>query len=134
MPNLAVIDLKKLLGTPDLAKTTDPDDTMTSIMQLLKGILNQSISGPTPAATTLTSGQLTSIGTTATQLPSLPCKKVILQADLVNLVGVLVGGSSGQFYNLVAGSSVTLDVSNLNQIYVRASAVGIANVNWIVIS
>ena len=73
------------------------------------------------------------VTTSAVQLNSnLPCIAVLIQADQGNSNNLLVGDANSQPINLKAGQAITVNCSNLNQIYVAGSG-GNANVNWLAV-
>lgn len=74
---------------------------------------------------------------TATALPNIPVKEILLQADPGNLIDVYVGrdtvtlpGGAKPGIILRPGSVVVFKPQNLNQVYVLASTTG-AKVNWL---
>lgn len=62
-------------------------------------------------------------------LGTMVCTEVLVQADPANTAIVFVGSVSNQTLKLSAGGTLTVPVSNLNQVIAKTSA-GSATVNW----
>jgi len=77
----------------------------------------------------LSAGTL-SVSAEGSALGSMACTEVIVQAHPDNAKPIFVGGSANQTMMLSGGGSVTLSVSNLNQVWARTSAAS-AVVNWL---
>lgn len=56
--------------------------------------------------------------------------EVVVQADPDNTVGVLIGNADSQPYQLAAGDSVKLRISNVALIYAKGVS-GTPSVNWL---
>jgi hypothetical protein len=67
----------------------------------------------------------------ASTLGSMVCTDVLLQASPSNAESVLLGNSSTQTIRLSAGATLTVPISNLNQLSGRVSTNASAVVNWI---
>ena len=67
----------------------------------------------------------------ATQLPSLACIEVLVQAhrSISASVNVLVGNASGQFASLSAGDAIGQAISEMSLIYVTTTG-GSATIVW----
>lgn len=76
-------------------------------------------------------GQKTGIGTTAVALgSSFPCQEVLVQAEHDNDDLIRVGTAGGQHIYLDVGQSVTLPISDVADVYVKAVA-GTQKANWL---
>jgi len=62
---------------------------------------------------------------------STPCRKISFQADPSNADAVLIGSTSSQKVSLDGGQSVTLEISNLNLVYIKRSGSNNLTVNYI---
>jgi len=70
------------------------------------------------------------VGGTALSSVHYPIMEVIVQNDPDSGEAVFVGNATGQYFQLVAGASVTVPVCDLSLVYVK-SAAGTATVNWL---
>lgn len=70
------------------------------------------------------------VSTDGSALGSMVCTEVLVQADPANTALAFVGSVSNQTLKLSAGATVTLPVSNLNQVIGKTSA-GSATINWV---
>jgi hypothetical protein len=67
----------------------------------------------------------------ASMVGSMACTEVFLQANPSNAESVLLGNSATQSLRLSAGATLTVPISNLNQLYGRVSTNASAVVNWL---
>jgi len=67
----------------------------------------------------------------ASMLGSMTCTEVIMQASPSNTESVLMGNAATQSMRLSAGATLTVPVSNLNQLWGRVSTNVSAVVNWL---
>ena len=80
----------------------------------------------------VTAGQMPVLAT-ASGLPNIPVKAVTLRADPANLINIMVGDSTVTTttgFILEPGDAVSLNISNLNAIFVVASTTGAA-LTWL---
>ncbi len=84
-----------------------------------------------PVSTLLAGANGTITGTAAVALATQVCSKALVQADYGNgTTDLLVGNSAAQKVKLKPGQSITLEVGNLNVIYILPTA-GTGTANWI---
>ncbi len=87
---------------------------------------NQLITG---SPTTILSGTIQATTSSGTIAPATPCQKIVVQANPNNANNMRVGNSSVQGLILTAGSSVEIEVDDIEKIYVIGVG-GTANVGW----
>jgi len=82
------------------------------------------------AAVIIATSNISSVSS-ATQLPSLACVEVVVQAhrSISASVNVFVGNASGQFMSLSAGDTINWPVSEMSQTYVTTTG-GSATIVW----
>ena len=77
---------------------------------------------------TLSAGT-TSISTAIGQLSTTACFGALIQNDPDNTMDIFVGTTGAQTIQLVPGQALSLAISNVGQVWARASS-GTATVNW----
>lgn len=84
--------------------------------------------------TTLTAGSK-QLSTSAVQLSStnIPCHKVYIQNPVGSVATAIVGDSSNQVWQIVAGDSFTLEIDNVNKVYAKSASLT-PTINWLVVS
>jgi hypothetical protein len=86
-----------------------------------------------PSSSIAASGQVT-VNPTAALLPAQACRRALIQSSYTNTTATLViyvGTSGGEKWEMVAGDSLTLNVSNLDEISVKCTAALTAALNYI---
>ena len=84
---------------------------------------------------TPTAGQKSLTTTVAAVLHAdLSCRGLSVQNDPSNTVNVLIGDSSNQYFVLVPGAALSLDVSNANLVYAKNASSTTQSVNWIAVA
>ena len=78
----------------------------------------------------ISSGQ-TIFSNVASMVGSQAATEILIQANPSNTESVLIGNATNQYIRLSAGVTITLPISNLNQIYGKVSTNVSATVNWI---
>jgi hypothetical protein len=68
--------------------------------------------------------------TTAAALGNRACVAVLIQADPANGASLLLGDADAQPIVLAAGDSLSLPVTNVNQVYAKMAS-GTGTVNWL---
>lgn len=106
----------------DAAWSGSGDGTLVALLKGLYALLRPS--------STFATGEDTSVSTTPEALPSNTCREVVVQAKSTNTDRVRVGDSSGQYFSLAAGESITIPCTNTNLVYYR-SATGTQGINWL---
>ena len=79
----------------------------------------------------LKAGQNTGVGTTAAPLGEEDCLSVFFEAAAGNGADILVGDSVLQLIPRAPCQAISMDISNINQIFVK-SVSGTQIVNWLV--
>jgi len=75
--------------------------------------------------------QDTLVTTTAANFPDYPCSEVMIQAALANTDKCLIGSGTGQYLELPASATITIAVSNSNQL-ARKSNSGTQTLNLLI--
>lgn len=99
------------------------------IKNLLKEINNKTSSGGSTTTDSTPTGfgsgqQLVDTAGTQEQLPDVTCKSVTIKANIANTGNIYVGGSavdSATGFVLGAGETMSLDIDNLNRLYIDSA-------------
>lgn len=71
-----------------------------------------------PSSTLLSGTKTTTAGNAVAIASSTSCKSVLVQAKSANTGTVKLGNSSLQYIEMTAGDSISIDIDNLNKVYI----------------
>ena len=113
-------------GTPTKRMDSEQVGTSGGLPLVRERVMAYPVSGALLAGTTALTG------TTAAPLAAdTACTSVAVQNPADNAEHVLVGDSSSQVLDLAPGDAVSLDVGNLDQVYVANAASASQSVVWL---